>query len=152
MWWRRLDINFLETSISSVLVYAYLCKVKTINGNSKNVVSLLIVLLKKFGRSHSFARVKNSSRVTTMRNHFVAVSLVIAFAHAKKFNCCIHIVELTSQLFVITYLGELGLISRHFINCTVYHHAQSKQFSPYAMLQNLFWRTFWEMKKEELLI
>ena len=77
-----------------------------------------------------------------MRNHFVAVSLVIAFAHAKKFNCCIHIVELASQLFVITYLGELGLISRHFINCTVYHHAQSKQFSPYAILQNLFWKTF----------
>lgn len=77
-----------------------------------------------------------------MRNHFVAVSLVIAFARAKKFNCCIHIVELTSQLFVITYLGELGLISRHFINCTVYHHAQSKPFSPYAILQNLYWKTF----------
>lgn len=86
-----------------------------------------------------------------MRNHFVAVSLVIAFAHAKKVKCSIHIAELTSQVFVITYLGELGLISRHFINFTVYHHAQSKPFSPYGMLQNLFWKTFLGDERGEII-
>lgn len=86
-----------------------------------------------------------------MRNHFVAVSLVIAFAHAKKVKCCIHIAELTSQLFVITYLGELGFISRHFINFTVYHHAQNKPFSPYGMLQNLFLKTFLGDERGEII-
>lgn len=77
-----------------------------------------------------------------MRNHFVAVSLVIAFAHAKKVKCSIHIAELTSQVFVITYLGELGLIIMHKVS----HSARMECFKTY------FERRFWEMKEEKLSI